>query len=776
MATSKIFSSNPKIIFWLALVSAITAAIAAILSLLFNSTLWLYLVIAFTMLAILFIVMNRNDETTVLIQPEQNELSTLKHIQEVNELQIELEKQRSFENELKQSKLAAESAAMAKSEFLATMSHEIRTPLNGIIPMLELLTHTELVPDQVDILRTAKTSANLMLQIVDDILDYSKLEANKLVLETTGLNIRDIIYFVVQMFTGQAEQKQLAINVHLDPSLRLAMRGDPVRLRQVLGNLLSNAIKFTDTGSISISVRAKSESKQQYILHFEVKDSGIGISSENARHLFKPFSQADNSTTRIYGGTGLGLVICKRIVDLMGGQIGVNSQTGLGSTFWFEVPMLKTVGDSEALASDLKHASILFYSNDSTIISKFEQANQGVITLLHIADTAMDAQKLLQRSISVGNNAEYDLIIIDVNSGRQSAIQLYKSIAENSEFSRIRIALLSSSEAGLGDVYKDLRCKIFPKNTEMTQLFIELNRFLSTTALAQPKIIHKIIEPSVVIQEEELEVETGNSKGLVLLVEDNPINLLVAQRLLKLSNFEFVSADNGKVALELLYDNQFDMVLMDCQMPVMDGYQATKAWRLFEAESNSLRRVPIIAMTANAMAEDRQKCLDAGMDDYLSKPVDRKLLKQTLQKWLTFNLNQPEVEQQAETVVPAQASQQAPKNESEATALDLNIVSDLKQFMGSDYQSLIRIYLEDSPKLLQQIQSALFIQDGPALIMPTHTLKSSSANLGAIRLSKLAAQFEASARTGNLELPNQEAQNLVKEFNSVIIALKDLLD
>jgi CheY-like chemotaxis protein/HPt (histidine-containing phosphotransfer) domain-containing protein len=388
----------------------------------------------------------------------------------------------------------------------------------------------------------------------------------------------------------------------------------------------------------------------------------------------------------------------------------------------------------------------------------------------------MDAQKLLQKSISVGNNAEYDLFIIDVNSGRQSAIQLYKSISENSEFSRIRIALLSSSDAGLGDVYKDLRCKIFPKNTEMTQLFIELNRFLSTTALAQPKIIHKIIEPSVVIQEEEIEVETGNSKGLVLLVEDNPINLLVAQRLLKLSNFEFVSADNGKVALELLHDNLFDMVLMDCQMPVMDGYQATKAWRLFEAESNSPRRVPIIAMTANAMAEDRQKCLDAGMDDYLSKPVDRKLLKQTLQKWLIFNLSQPEVEQQAKPVVPAEAIQQAPNNEIDASALDFNIVSDLKQFMGSDYQSLIRIYLEDSPKLLQQIQSALFIQDGPALIMPTHTLKSSSANLGAIRLSKLAAKFEASARTGNLEIPNLEAQNLVKEFNSVIIALKDLLD
>lgn len=762
---------------WLTLTAAITTTLLSVISLWFHHTFWLYGTFILSLITILFIVMTKDKTVTEPVTTDQAEQFTIQHIKEVNDLQTELEKQRQFEKELKQSKLAAESAAMAKSEFLATMSHEIRTPLNGIIPMLEMLANSKLTVDQIDILRTAQSSANLMRQIVDDILDYSKLEANKLTLETTSLNIRDIIYFVVQMFNGQAEQKKIAINIHLDPALRLAMRGDPVRLRQVLSNLLSNAIKFTDKGSINISVRAKSESKQHHILRFEIKDTGIGISPENANRLFKPFSQADATTTRIYGGTGLGLVICKRIIDLMSGQIGVNSQAGLGSTFWFEVPMLKTVGDSQALASEIKHCSILLYSNDSALMKKFEQANQILGTKLHFAETAIDAQKMLQRSVSVGFNTDYDLLIIDVSSGRQSALQLQKSIIENSEFNRIRIALLSNTDSGVVELYKEPRCKIFPRNTEITQLLSDLNQFISSTVNTLDKHNIKNIEPSIVIQSENLESKSDTPHGMVLLVEDNPINLLVAQRLLTLSNFDYVSAENGQVALELLHDNIFDLVLMDCQMPVMDGYQATRTWRQFESTSNAKRRMPIIAMTANAMAEDRQKCLDSGMDDYLSKPVDRKLLKHTLLKWLNQGTTQselPALPKSPESTESALLQSAEPTDP--ASVLDNSIVDDLREFMGSDYQSLIRIYLEDSPKLLQQIQMALSNQDATALIGPAHTLKSSSANLGAMRLSKLAALFEKNARSGSLVVPNQEVTKLNEEFNQVINALNKLLD
>ena len=769
MAKNNTYSANPSIYNWLSIAFSVAALLSSIFSLWLHSSTWLYLVIICSILSIVLnlkykALQNFNDN-----HPKQPEQFIIQHIKELNDLQSELEKQRSFEKELKKSKIAAESAAMAKSEFLATMSHEIRTPLNGIIPMLDLLSNTTLGTDQQDILRIAQNSANLMRQIVDDILDYSKLEANKLTLESTGLNIRDIIYFVVQMFNNQAEQKKISINVHLDSSLRLAMRGDPVRLRQVLSNLLSNAIKFTDKGAINISVRAKSESKNHHIIRFEIKDTGIGISPENSTRLFKPFSQADNSTTRIYGGTGLGLVICKRIIDLMEGQIGVNSQPGFGSTFWFEVPMLKTLGDSQSTSTDTKNSSILLYSNDPMLIQKFEQTNQSLNVKLHIADTAMDAQRMLIKSVTVGSDSNYDLFIIDVNSGRQSALQLLKSIFESSEFNLLRIALLSNSDSKIVELYKEPRCKIFPRNTEIKQLINELMRFLTTTILTDSNSIQKSYEPSVVIQTEETEPENSTPHGMVLLVEDNPINLLVAQRLLTLSNFSYVSAENGQVALDLLHDNMFDLVLMDCQMPVMDGYQATKVWRLFEASCNSNRHIPIIAMTANAMAEDRQKCLDAGMDDYLSKPVDRNLLKRTLLKWLKFETTNFDTETSPE------ADLQVDGINIDASVLDFTIVNDLKEFMGTDYQSLIRIYLEDSPKLLQQIQSALSIQDCSALINPAHTLKSSSANLGAIRLSNVAALFEKNARAGNIDEPNKEANNLLKEFNSVVVALNDLL-
>lgn len=772
-------NNQPKdyiIVRWLALASALGAAISSAISLWLNNSVWLNFSIISSFLTVSFIAALWHRVSKQSKQVEQSQQSTLIHLQEVNDLHSELEKHRSFELELKQSKVAAESAALAKSEFLATMSHEIRTPLNGIIPMLELLANSKLQQEQLDILNTAQSSAQLMKQIVDDILDYSKLEANKLQLETTGINIREIIYSVVQMFNSQAEVKRISINVHLDPALRLAMRGDPVRLRQVLSNIISNAIKFTQKGAISISVRAKSESKQHHILRFEIKDTGIGISQENANRLFKAFSQADTSTTRIYGGTGLGLVICKRIVDLMSGQIGVNSQPGFGSTFWFEIPMLKAVGDSQAMASDLKYASILLFTSDPLLTIKFEQAHHSRESKLQFASTAIDAQKKLHDSVSVGDNSDFDLLIIDSNSGRQSALQLQKAIINNPAFNRLRIALLNSPETNALEWTKGPHCRSFARNTETSVLFSELSRFLSATAHSLQNTKHINIEPQVVIQPQEIPLDIAKSHGVVLLVEDNPINLLVAQRLILLSNFEFVSAENGEVALELLQDKKFDLVLMDCQMPVMDGYKATQAWRAIEASTNAVR-TPIIAMTANAMAEDKQKCLDSGMDDYLSKPVDRNLLKQTLLKWLHAE-PQNTSEALPSEVLPDDFDNDFSGTEEEAMpfVLDLGIVKDLQIFMADDYQRLIKIYLEDSPKLLQQIQSALVIQDPTTLVNPAHTLKSSSANLGAVGLSKIAAQFEKSAREGKMDIPNQEANNLLAEFNRVKEALTDLLD
>ena len=758
------------IVRWLALASAAGATISSAISLWRDDSAWLNFTIISSFLTVSFVaaLWNRIGAHSKLI--EKTELSTLQHIQEVNNLQFELEKHKSFERELKNSKLAAESAAMAKSEFLATMSHEIRTPLNGVIPMLDLLATSNLGIDQADILSTARTSANQMKQIVDDILDYSKLEANKLRLETTGLNIREIVYSVVQMFNSQAAAKRISIHIYLDPSLRLALRGDPVRLRQVLSNLLSNAIKFTSKGSIYISIRPKSETRQHHLLRFEIKDNGIGISEENASRLFKPFSQADASTTRIYGGTGLGLVICKRIVDLMSGQIGVESQPGLGSTFWFEIPLLKAVGDSQAMASELKNASVLLFSSDPVLAGRLEQSDAMRDSKMSVVTTAIEAQKALKDSIEAGAASNIDLLIIDVSSGRQSAIQLQKAVLSNTEFERTRIAMLHSPDSLPLEPIKERRSRVISRYLENPLLFGELNRLLSATSLKEPVPARVETAPKAVMPPHDMLLAAGQSRGLVLLVEDNPVNLLVAQRLIQLSGFDYLSAENGEAALEMMQQQAFDMVLMDCQMPVLDGYQATQAWRAIE-QARGLPRLPIIAMTANAMAEDRQKCLEAGMDDYLSKPVDRRLMQQTMLKWL----NRDAVQRTA-AAAPATAPKTPPvplpaTGSPEESPLDEEIVKDLHELMGSDYYSLIRIYLEDSPKLLKQLRTALDNQDCVALIAPSHTLKSSSANLGAVNLSKIAMAIEKSARGGDIALPAREAQALVDEYEKVKNAL-----
>lgn len=767
-------TKQSTLIRWLALATAAGAAISSGISLWLNNAVWLNISVISSLLSVSFVAALWHRIESNQRRIEQTETKTQMHLKEVSGLRTELEKQRSLEFELKKSKLAAESAAMAKSEFLATMSHEIRTPLNGIIPMLDLLSTSALEKDQADILQTARTSAEQMKRIVDDILDYSKLEANKLKLETTGMNLRDVVNSVVRMFQSQAESKHLPIHVNLPASLRLAVRGDPVRLRQVLSNLLSNAIKFTDKGSVTLSVSSKSETRQHHVLRFEVKDTGIGISPENAGGLFKPFSQADASTTRLYGGTGLGLVICKRIIDLMTGQIGVNSQPGTGSTFWFEIPLLKAIGDSHGLAAELNNANVLLFSNDPMLTGKIERANSHAGARLMTANTVFDAQRILRESATIGNASDLDLVIIDVNSGRQSAVQLQKTLLNEAEFEHLRIALLWPSEAPALDLDKCPRQRVIARNTDISTLFAEFNYLLASTASALHLHAPQEQQPAVQILPAEHAVTPGKMHGLVLLVEDNPVNLLVAKRLIQISHFDCMCAENGEVALELLQQkHEFNLVLMDCQMPVLDGYQTTRAWRQIEHEQ-SLPRLPIIAMTANAMIEDRQRCLDAGMDDYLSKPVDRKLLEQVMQKWTAHR-----AEALSDCVqIACSEGTASPEPSSHAvgtSVLDKAVVDELQQMMGGDYQSLIRIYLEDSPKLINQIQAALHNHDCQAMVAPAHTLKSSSANLGACALSEVAKAIETHARTGNADAAIQAGKDIASAFNHARTALSALL-
>lgn len=819
----KIFKSkNTLLTHWLAIVGAGCAAAAAGFGYFNNNPYWAGVAFIAALLAIVeIIVLWRlfNANKTALTEAI-SECVQQKH--EVDTLTQELEIHRRLERELTEAKQIAESAMMAKGEFLATMSHEIRTPLNGIIPMLDLLMSSKLLPDQHDFLYIAYTSAQQMLRIVDDILDYSKLEANKVQLESTNFNLRGMIDSVIQLMQKSAEAKGLRLNQQTDASVRLAVRGDAVRLRQVLTNLLSNAIKFTKRGAVSLHVSRKGETRTQHMLRFEIRDNGIGIAKQNIQNLFLPFSQANASTTRLYGGTGLGLVICKRIVDLMGGNIGVESELGHGATFWFEIPLLKVAGDIQEQRTNLNDGHVLLLSNDPPLRQRLRQTLPSWGTKLSEAETTHEALTQLRAALTHGNHWAFDLLIVDLHSMRSTAIALHRNLQNIPELAKLHVLYLQGNDPPSPELSQGQHVLMLPRMVGNTELRTAITDFMSVPAECSEEIAMPLPEATQTsTSEATIPVQL---KGRVLLVEDNPVNQLVAKRLVGILGLTCETADHGEIAVEMMMANNYDLVLMDCQMPIKDGYTAAREWRTYEL-SNGLPHLPIIAMTANAMAGDRQKCLDAGMDDYLSKPVDRHLLEVTLTRWLTFA---PAKEKPiaatafATTPIPPMtASVSAPPSHLNTTmvsapvvshnkptpsavtmlmplsspppvspeinalsstsptttsnVLAMDVVAELRAVMGPEYFDVIKLFLEDAPNHIHQLETAAASNNMAAMVTPAHTLKSSSANLGALALAEAAKRIELGARTGTLARPMVAVLVLEREFHKAQLALRDLL-
>ncbi len=691
------------------------------------------------------------------------------------QLVAELSQLRTMQTQLLQAKQEAEAAMMAKGEFLATMSHEIRTPLNGIIPLLDILLSSKLAPDQMDYLQTAYKSARELLRIVDDILDYSKIEAKKLDLEEVGLNLRELADGVVQLLGTSAQAKGIKLNVQIDPAVRLAARGDPVRLRQVLTNLVSNAIKFTQRGAIAIQISRRGETHTHNELLFAVKDTGIGIAPEAASRLFQPFSQADTSTTRMHGGTGLGLVICKRIVELMNGKIGVKSELGRGSVFWFQVPLLKALGDVAETRRDLNGLRILIQTSETALLRRLS----GYFGAwgIHSLPTTTVAETLaqLRSTASMGERWAYDVVLIDLQNLRGNSVALLRNLMREPTLDRVRMLALVGAEEPSAELRNEPRVALLARQFAEGQLRETLQKLLgiSDAHESQAALAHAQIAPP------EVDILTPSRKAApplkahVLLVEDNPVNAQVAQRLLSLMGVNVTVAEHGKAALERLEHQHYDAILMDCQMPIMDGYTTTRALRARESEKR-LARTPIIAMTANAMAGDREKCLNSGMDDYLSKPLNRTLLEQTLRNWLP---TKPEPSASSNFVI---ATSTAPAQETALPApnqptLDQEVVRDLAEIMGAEFNDLVRVYLEDTPKKLQQLEQAAQANDNAGLIAPSHSLKSTSANLGALNLSEIAKNIEHGARRGELTQPLALVIQLNAEYQRVAAAMTQLL-
>ena len=774
------------------------------------------------------------------------------------ELELELQRRGALEQQLRQAKQDAESAVMAKGEFLATMSHEIRTPLNGIVPMLDLLMHARLPADQAEMVHTAFLSSQQMLRIVDDILDYSKLEASKLQLESTTFNLRDTLESVIQLMERPSQSKGLRLNLQIDPSVRLPVRGDPVRLRQVLSNLISNAVKFTERGGITVSVRKIGETSAQHQLRFEVRDTGIGISPAAQERLFQAFSQADASTTRLYGGTGLGLAISKRIIDLMGGRIGVESESGQGSTFWFEVPLLKVQGDiSTTRPVEPGNGRVLLLTGDQRLRLRLSMLLPNWGLRITAVETTQEALERIRGALHQGPTWAFTTVLADLSSVRSTAVALLRNLERQNTYGQVRLVCLQGDEPAPEELLQsatvlprqspdaDLRAALIGATVESSgstsqaesmPMFVEGGAPLAIeSSLPSPyeqagPVPYAPPAPAPVAPPED---EPAPARPLrVLLVEDNPVNLMVGQRLLGVLGTSCDSATNGEAALLRMSASRYDLVLMDCQMPVMDGYTATRRWREHEAVTGG-RRLPIVAMTANAMAGDRQKCLDAGMDDYLAKPVTRGELERCLFHWQQVSGQQASAERAgaaaaaspaapapapAATVVPsspdatleaaanrpvfnsnpflpppptattkpaqppaaAQPPAPAPAAPPAAAApaeppspiLDDSVLEELRSILGTEVDRLIEVFLDDSPRLIAALEVAATGPDLDMLRNAAHTLKSSSANLGAMALSNAARKVELGARSQTLERPAVAVALIANEFARARQALR----
>ena len=682
--------------------------------------------------------------------PVQSE-SRIAMLKQVGEMVVLALLQHQANVSLEAARDAALQVAHTKTEFLANMSHEIRTPMNGVLGMLDLLQDTQLSREQWDLIEIAANSAESLLTIINDILDFSKLEAGKIEFELIEFNLPDLVEEVCSLLSSRAHSKGLELNCFLPANLPLRWLGDPTRIRQVLTNLIGNAVKFTEKGEVSVKVSVSEKdatgrftpyTPSLAILRFEVVDTGIGITAEAQARLFQAFSQADSTTSRRYGGTGLGLSISKDLVVLMDGSIGVDSTLGQGSKFWFTLPLTQVDNDAPLPQANFANKRALIVDDNATnrMILTHYLSNWGFT--LNQADNGPAA--LVELEAAALRNEPYDLLLSDMQMPDMDGFTLARAIIEKPEIAGTPRILLSSGT--IGSEAERLAAgftQSLLKPVRQSQLFdavIDALQHPSRKTAPVPRV---------------KEVMIDYSGKRVLVVEDNKVNQKVI--LAQLAKFRIKPdlANNGQVALDQLELQAYDLVFMDCQMPVMDGYEATRAWREQELAAGGKLHTPITALTAHASAGEREKCLSAGMDDYLSKPLNRADLSVVLERWLGSSGDSA----QGESLVNTQSepSPAAVKDEPLDDARGLPRAESkgwdeqaaLKR-LDDDHDLLsemIDLFLEEAPVQLAELAAALSRADLLALADAAHAIKGMAGHFCAEKLISLAVNLEHAARS-----------------------------
>ncbi len=666
------------------------------------------------------------------------------------------------EHNLESARQSALQYAHAKGEFAANVSHELRTPLNGIIGMLDILKGTELSAKQKEYVNVAQDSGDALLSLIDDVLNFSRMESGKVEIQHEQFNLREMLDDIVGILTGHASSKDLDIAYIIDKDVPSHLKGDVSRIRQLLINLGGNAVKFTEHGEIGFRVHRVPVQGEHLVLRFDVTDTGVGISDDAQNKIFDAFQQADASTTKKFGGTGLGLAICKQLVESMRGVIGVESEAGKGSTFWFEIPFkempakVDTFSIRHSTASGLR----IFIVDDSEMVrANLKQTFEEWGSFVECAENGNQAIEVLHTASE--HQKPFDVAFIDELMGDTNGIELIRSITKDSNISPMKLVLMTN--------------QINPE--AFVERFREIDAYVKKP-LRQSSVfncIADLINMPVLQHTDKKDIAPGATdipdfNSTILIVEDNRANQQVAQAMLERLGCKCSIAGNGIEALKLLELAKYDAIFMDCNMPEMDGYETTNKIRQLTGE---VSQIPIIAMTANVLKGDREKCIQAGMNDYTKKPLKIEKLIEKLSRWIEVEPIENILGMESDTDVQLSMINQATLiDTAEHESIDRGAIETLRENVGEGFNDMVQVYIDDMEILLRSLEKSVQEKDPNSLRHYAHSIKGSSSNFGAARLVHIAKQIEAIGKDDSVEGAHELVQAIFPQAAFVISELR----